>query len=87
MGNYLNTIDGTLVNNSAAAAVHNMRETDGERKKEGKKERDEPPTAIRARELRGETAPVLPNLCFAKHDSMWIVMATHKPILIGLCPS
>ena len=29
MGNYLNTIDGTLVNNSAAA-VHSVRETDME---------------------------------------------------------
>ena len=36
MGNYLHTIDGTLVNNSAAA-VHNIRETDRE-KKRGKKE-------------------------------------------------
>ncbi len=50
MSNYLNTIDGTLVNNSAAA-VHNMRETDKERKKE-RKRAYEPPTGIRARKSR-----------------------------------
>ena len=37
MGNYLNTIDGTLVNNSAAA-VHNMSEADRQGEEEGKKE-------------------------------------------------
>lgn len=47
MGNYLNTIDGTLVNNSAAA-VHNMRKTDKERKR-GRKRAYEPPTASMAR--------------------------------------
>lgn len=36
MGNYLNTIDGTLVNNSAA--VHTMREADRERKRERESE-------------------------------------------------
>lgn len=50
MGNYLSTIDGTLVNNSAAA-VHNMREADKERKEE-RERAYEPPTAIRARKSR-----------------------------------
>lgn len=46
IGNYLTTIDDTLVNNSATD-VHNMRETDRERKR-GSKRDNGPPPAIRA---------------------------------------